>query len=446
MSHYKPYPVYRDSGVEWIGEVPGHWEVKRLRHIAHFINSNVDKKSYDGQQAVKLCNYTDVYYNEFITASQPFMEATASDAEVKAFALKMGDVLITKDSEDPSDIGIPALVSEDMLGVICGYHLTVIRTHDADAAAFAHRSIQSLPTKAHFFVESLGITRFGLDQDAIGDIRLCLPPAAERKRIASWIQRETVRMDALIAQKTRFIELLKEKRQALITHAVTKGLDPNAKMKDSGVEWIGEVPVHWDVAHVKRFFKQIDYGLSETANASEGIEFLTMGNIQDGGITRTKERFLSAAPLELLLEKGDILFNRTNSLDLVGKVGIYLESTADPVTFASYLVRFRCHARADSEYLTHFLGCEPFLAVARTMALPSVSQANLNPNRYGYLSAPMPPRTEQKKIVEYINTQSARLRLLGQQTERSITLLKERRSALITAAVTGQIDLREKAA
>ncbi|MEY2343195.1 hypothetical protein AB4090_13960 [Acidithiobacillus sp. IBUN Pt1247-S3] len=215
----------KDSGVEWIGEVPEHWEVKRLRHVARFTNSNVDKRSYEGQQAVKLCNYTDVYYNEFITASLPFMDATASDAEIKAFELKKGDVLITKDSEDPSDIGIPALVADDLPGVICGYHLTVIRTHGPDDSGFVHRSIQSHPTKAHFFVESPGITRYGLSQDAIGDITVCWPTASERVQIAAWIDRETSRIDALIAKSQRSIDLIKERRSALITSAVTGKID-----------------------------------------------------------------------------------------------------------------------------------------------------------------------------------------------------------------------------
>lgn len=139
MSYYKPYPAYKDSGVEWIGCVPEHWEMKRLRHVAYFTNSNVDKKEYEGQQAVSLCNYTDVYKNEFITDGMPFMKATASDSEINQFTLKQGDVLITKDSEDPKDIGIPALVTQDMPGVVCGYHLTIIRPMNMPTSRFVHR-------------------------------------------------------------------------------------------------------------------------------------------------------------------------------------------------------------------------------------------------------------------------------------------------------------------
>ena len=220
-----PNVKMKDSGVEWIGEVPEHWEVKRLRHVAAFKNSNVDKKAYDEQEAVSLCNYTDVYYNEFITPNLPFMQATASPAEIEQFSLKKGDVIITKDSEDPSDIGIPSLVKEEMPGIVCGYHLTIIRGADFDTARLLHRIIQSHPTRAHFFVEAPGITRYGLSQDAIGDLRFCLPPENERAAIADHIDRETARIDLLIGKVQFSIDLLKKRRSALITAAVTGQID-----------------------------------------------------------------------------------------------------------------------------------------------------------------------------------------------------------------------------
>jgi type I restriction enzyme S subunit len=215
----------KDSSVKWIGEIPEHWEFKRLRHVAIFNNSNVDKKSYDDQIEVMLCNYTDVYYNEFITPDLEFMKATASDLEIIKFQLKKGDVIITKDSEDPRDIGIPTLVLQDMDDVICGYHLTVIKVHEGSLCGFIHRSIQAHSTKAHFFVESPGITRFGLDQDAIGDIPICVPPEDERVQIVDFINRQTKRIDSIITKTKQSIDLFKERRSAFITAAVTGQID-----------------------------------------------------------------------------------------------------------------------------------------------------------------------------------------------------------------------------
>lgn len=174
---------------------------------------------------MRLCNYTDVYYNEFITADLPFMQATASQAEIERFSLKKWDVLITKDSEDPTDIGIPSLVLEDLPGVVCGYHLTVIRAGDLHTARLLHRILMSHPTAAHFFIEAPGITRYGLGQDAIGNIPVCLPPPEHRTAVADCIDRETARIDALIAKVQRSIDLLKERRSAFITAAVTGQID-----------------------------------------------------------------------------------------------------------------------------------------------------------------------------------------------------------------------------
>ncbi len=220
-----PNVKMKDSGVEWIGDVPEHWEVKRMRYVAEYTNSNVDKKVHDCQENIHLCNYTDVYYNEFVNTKLPFMPSTASQLEIKRFSLIKGDVLITKDSESPDDIGIPALVTEDMPGIVCGYHLALIRSFDYATARILHRALQSHPTKAHFFVEAPGITRYGLSQDAIGDLQMCIPPLEERNAIADWIDRETIRIDTLTEKTQCSINLLKERRSAFITAAVTGQID-----------------------------------------------------------------------------------------------------------------------------------------------------------------------------------------------------------------------------
>ena len=220
-----PNVKMKDSGVEWIGEVPEHWEVKRLRQVATFTNSGIDKKAYEGQEQVRLCNYKDVYYNEFISADLEFMKATASETEIAKFTLKKGDVIITKDSEDPSDIGIPSIVKEDMPGVVCGYHLTLIRTNNVVIARFLHRVIKSSPTIAHFFVEAPGITRYGLGQDAIGDVPVCLPPIKEIANIVDFVDSQTLKMDLIQKKLENSIDLLKERRSAFITAAVTGQID-----------------------------------------------------------------------------------------------------------------------------------------------------------------------------------------------------------------------------
>ncbi len=444
MSHYKPYPAYKDSGVEWLGDLPTHWSVKPLKWVGTYQNSNVDKKSYEGQAQVRLCNYTDVYNNEFIVDSMDFMVATASATEIASMAVKKGDIIITKDSEDPTDIGIPALVAEDLGNVVCGYHLTVIRVPES-YQGFIFRLIQSDPTKARFYVESPGITRYGLNQDAIGGLPLVLPPPREAEKLASYVDSETARIDALITKKTRFIELLREKRQALITHAVTKGLDSNVKMKDSGVEWLGEVPEHWDVCRLRRILSDSTYGISESLSDFGAVGVLRMGDIQNGEVLTDNLGFVPEVEDSLLLHKGDLVFNRTNSLEKIGKVGLVRSEPESPLSFASYLVRFRPQKGVFEEYLHYFLNSSYAGAFSRAEAIPAIGQANLNPEKYSYMFLVVPPEDEQRAIVAFVKIEVARLDSLIDKSERSIELLKERRSALITSAVTGQIDLREAA-
>src|SRR5690606_36209877 len=127
IGHWQPYPDYKDSGIEWLGEIPSHWELRRLKHVSAIKLSTVDKKSYEGDIPVRLCNYVDVYYNELITDDLDFMNATATAAQLRDFELKSDDVIITKDSESWDDIAVPAYVSQDLEQVVCGYHLALIR-------------------------------------------------------------------------------------------------------------------------------------------------------------------------------------------------------------------------------------------------------------------------------------------------------------------------------
>ena len=435
MSHYKAYPEYKDSGVEFIGKIPKDWELKRLRHIAIFNNSNVDKKSYENQADVKLCNYTDVYYNEFITPDLEFMNATANEAEIDKFRLAEGDVIITKDSEDPNDIGIPALVKQDMHDVVCGYHLTVIKSHEFDLSGFIHRSIQSHPTKAHFFVESPGITRFGLDQDAIGDIPVCIPPKEHRSTIVSAINTEINRIKTLITKKTRFIELLKEKRQALITHAVTKGLNPNVKMKDSGVEWIGEIPEHWEV---KPFFSL----LTELKRKNSGLEETNILSLSYGRVIKKPEnRNMGLVPASYetyqIVEPGEIVFRFTDLQNDKRSLRSALVQERGIISSAYMAVSLRnIYSNYFSWLMRSYDLCKVFYGMGGGV------RQSLKFEDVRRLQVLVPPKEEQTEIAAHVDKQLAHNDSLVEKTERSINLLKERRSAFITAAVTGQLDLR----
>ncbi|RKU39062.1 hypothetical protein C6496_03065 [Candidatus Poribacteria bacterium] len=219
-----PNVEMKPSGVEWIGEIPAHWGVKRLKHIAKILPSNVDKHIYPDEIQVRLCNYTDVYYNDYITVDTVLNKGSCKENEFAKFALRKGDVIITKDSETPDDIGVPTYVKDDLDNVVCGYHLTMIRPI-ACRGEFIFRFIQSDRTRRYFEVNSNGITRYGLGKASIENLLLPIPPDSEQTQIANFLDQKTQQIDELIAAEQRKIELLKEYRQALISEAVTGKID-----------------------------------------------------------------------------------------------------------------------------------------------------------------------------------------------------------------------------
>ena len=224
------------SPLAWTEQLPDNWDAQPLRSVANYVVSNVDKLSDDVEIEVQLCNYTDVYNNEFITRTLDFMRATASDAEIAKFGLAVGDVLITKDSESWGDIGVPALVRETAEDLVCGYHLALLRPHKGKmAGAFLFRCLQASPVRVQLELAANGITRFGIPKSEIGALRLPIPPLAQQSVIADYLDRETARLDALVAAKQRVLDLLAEKHQSLITRTVTRGLDSSAPLRDSGI-------------------------------------------------------------------------------------------------------------------------------------------------------------------------------------------------------------------
>ena len=215
----------KDSGIEWLGEVPKHWEVKRLKRVCLVFPSNVDKKSQDGETSVSLCNYTDVYYNDTITDDMAFMSATATDEQIAKFTLRAGDTIITKDSETADDIAIGAYVPADLPGVVCGYHLSMLRPMTGTDGAFVKRLFDSTYVKSSVAIRANGLTRVGLGQYEIDNLELPFPSLEEQEAITDFLAHETAKLDALTAEAQRGIELLKERRSALISAAVTGKID-----------------------------------------------------------------------------------------------------------------------------------------------------------------------------------------------------------------------------
>lgn len=439
------YPKYKDSGVEWLGEVPEGWEVKRLKHVCSVRASNVDKKSYDGETPVLLCNYTDVYYNDVITSDLDFMQATASKDQIRRLSLRKGDTIITKDSETADDIAISAYVPTDLPGIVCGYHLSLVRPSDSCSGAYIKRIFDTVYAKSCFAVLANGLTRVGLGQNELDNFQLPLPPLPEQQAIAAFLDRETARIDALVSEQETLITLLKEKRQAVISHAVTQGLDPNVPMKDSGVEWLGKVPGHWEPTPV-RLVARLESGHTPSRNHPEYWEncrhpWFTLSDvwqIREAGRTYIEETCETISDLGLqnsaarLLPKGTVMLSRTASIGFAAIMAVEMATTQD---FANWV----CGPRLIPEFLLrnfHAMKGEferlKYGSTHNTIYMPDIQQ----------LRIALPPVPEQHAIVAFLDRETSQIDALILEAQRAIELLKERRAALISAAVTGQIDVR----
>ena len=431
------YPAYKDSGVKWLGKIPAHWQLVMLRRVVR------DFVDYRGQtpekvdQGVPLITARNVK-NGFLdfSESQDFIATEVyKDWMVRGFP-EVGDVIVT--TEAP--LGNVAQINDSHVAL--AQRLILLKT---DSSLIRNDYLKyyflSLAGKGELQSEATGSTAEGIKASKFKSVLLCVPTLFEQRSLAKYLDRQTAKIDALIAAKQHLLELLAEKRRAFITHTVTLGLNPDAPMKDSGVDWLGEIPEHWDVVALRRVLTLMDYGISEFVDFEGKVAVLRMGDVFDGEIHYDKVGFVEDVDESLLLAPGDLVFNRTNSLDQVGKVGIFRGNASYPVSFASYLVRMRCGRRILPEFLNFLLNSPPVLAWARGEALPAIGQANLNPNRYSYLPIPLPPIEEQKAIAERLISETQKLDALDLVTQQTIELLQERRIALISAAVTGQIQV-----
>ena len=427
------------SLLAWIDQLPNNWEAKPLRSAADYVVSNVDKVPDDDEIPVRLCNYTDVYNNEFITPALDFMQATASEAEIAKFGLAVDDVIITKDSESWDDIGVPALVQETTGGLVCGYHLALLRPFKQKMdGAFLFRCLQAKPVRVQLELAANGVTRFGIPKSEIGTMRLPVPPLPQQRAIADYLDCETARLDALVAAKERVLGLLDEKRRALITRAVTRGLDSNVPLRDSGIPWLGEIPAHWETERARWLFRERD----ERSDTGEE-ELLTVSHLT--GVTPRSEKDVSMFEAETtkgykICLSGDLVINTLWAW--MGAMGV---SPVDGIVSPAYNV-YEPRAHLDPSYVDAFVRLSVFAQeVTRYSKGVWSSRLRLYPEGFYAVSLPVPPLSEQREIVAYIANETSKLDALRAATERTTVLLKERRSALIAAAVTGQIDVEQAA-
>lgn len=413
-----------------------YWSLKRLKYLVS-INDETLPDTTDPDYELKYLDIGNVSSNGRV---EPPTTYRFGDAPSRARrVVKDGDVIISTVRTYLQAIA-PIEAPPDNLIVSTGF--AVIRPNpDYIIPSFCKYSLRTTSFLSAVEMRSVGVSYPAINASDLGNIFVKVPTIEVQRRIASFLDSETARIDALIAAKERLIALLAEKRQALITRAVTRGLDPNVNMKDSGVAWLGEVPEGWLILQLK-FLTNIplQYGANEAAldDDPNNPRFVRITDIDEFGNLRP-ETFKSLTP-ELaepyLLESGDILFARSGAT--VGKTFIYKISWGR-ACFAGYLIRFRCdRTRLLPEFLIEFAQSNFYWAQINE-GMIQATIPNFNSEKYGAMLIALPPLEEQVEIVSFINKETQRLDAIRISTLCSINLLKERRIALITAAVTGQI-------
>ena len=430
----KPYAEYKESGQEWLGGVPSHWKVPRIKTVLQ----EKDARTRDGSGT--LLSLT---RNRGLIARSDMTEKIHGARTLAGYKLYMpGEIVMNRMQAWSGMFGagpIAGLVSPDY---------AVFKALGQELVGFLLARIKAPDLVSQFALQSRGIgSGFNrLYSDRLGAITISLPPPDEQAAIVRFLDHANRKIDGFIRAKRKLIALLGEQKQVIIHRAVTRGLNPNVPLKSSGISWLGEIPAHWNIRPIKQTLRRMDYGTSESALPNGKIRVLNMGHIQSGRILIPKSGGLDQMPSGLVLERDDLLFNRTNSPELVGKVGFFEGDADSPITFASYLVRLRARSEHNPRWLNYVLNSVRFWSYARSQALVSLHQANLNCSRYGRMNIPVPPKKEQDAITNYISDKGGEVDKAIARTEREIALMQEYRTRLTADIVTGKLDVREAAA
>ncbi len=425
----------------WLEEIPEHWDLRRLRTVTHLRVSNVDKHVTKGETAVRLCNYVDVYKNDQIDNSLDFMHATATGEEVERFRLEKGDVLITKDSEAWDDIGVPALVTEPASDVISGYHLALLRPRsDALLGAYLFRALQSNALKHQFHVEAKGVTRYGLSHAGIKSVRLPLPPLSEQTAIARFLDRADERIQRYTCAKQKQIALLREQKQAVIHQAVTGQIDvrtgePYASYKTSGVDWLRNIPVHWEMVRNGRLFVQ------RNEIGFPGLPILEVSlktgvRVRDFENSDRKQAMSDPSNYKRAI-KEDIAYNMMRMWQ--GAVGV---TPVDGLVSPAYVVATALPGN-DPRYFGFLFRTSAYMVEVDKYSRGIVRDRNrLYWEDFKQIPSPCPPLDEQVLVADAITHNAMVIGEGIQQAERQIDLVREYRARLIADVVTGKLDVR----
>ncbi len=431
---FRRYPEYKDSGIEWLGEIPAHWSAKRLKFVVPARISKLDTKP-DNVAYVGL-EHIESWTGRLLLETQP----ESVDSVVSSFV--RGDVLFGKLRPYLAKAARP-----DFDGVCTSEILSLRPTHGC-FQSYVMYCLLNAPYIHWLDSMTYGTKMPRVSPDQVGSSRIPLPPEFEQRTIAAFLDRETVKIDRLVERKERLIELLQEKRAALITRAVTRGLDPNAPMKDSSVEWLGEIPAHWEVRRIAMAVNKITNGYvgpTRDILVDDGVPYLQSLHIKNGQIKFDRKHYFvtkywSKQHRKSILREGDVLVVQTGD---IGQNCVVSGAFEGANCHALIILRLKPHL-GEGAFLSLLLQStcgQNALKWSQTGAL----HPHLECGHVREIRLVLPPPHEQRLIMRAVEEQLEALDSLQAKVRQAINHLKEFRTALISAVVTGKIDVRKEA-
>ena len=419
------YSAYEDSGVEWLGEIPAHWDVAALRYrYEQTLGKMLDTKRITGEHLVPYLRNVDVQWDHINVLNLPSMDIRPH--EIERFTVRPGDLLVCEGGET----GRCAMWRGEIN--TCGYQKALHRLRplheDREAPRFLYFALAAAVVRGAF-TDGQGSTIAHLTGDMLRAHRFPFPQFAEQRSIADFLDSETARIDALIAKKEGLIRLLREKRTALVSHTVTKGLDPDAPMKDSGIEWIGQIPVHWEVrklAHLTQCLDGRRIPLNAVQRGQMQGEYPYWGA---NSIVDYVDDWIFDESLVLLGEDGAPFFERDRPVAFPVAGKIWVNNHAHVL---------RPVARANTRFLAAALNCVDYRPYIGGATRDKLTQTDMRS-----IPVQAPPVAEQRMIADVLDRETGRIDELIAEINEGIERLREYRTAVISAAVTGQIDVRD---
>ncbi|WP_075168043.1 restriction endonuclease subunit S [Acinetobacter indicus] len=443
MAKYQAYAEYKDSGVEWLGDLPSHWHTVSLKMLIDVRDGTHDTPSYveSNSNTYPLVTSKDVTGGRVDLVDCKHISEADYLNIIKRSEVAKGDILMPM----IGTVGSPVLVEDNFEIAIKNLALfkTSISNEKLDSK-FLLYFLNSSECEMQFSLEGKGGVQNFVSLGTLRNLILPLTKIYEQSQIANFLDHETAKIDTLIAKQEKLIELLKEKRQAVISHAVTKGLNPNVPMKDSGVAWLGEVPEHWEVT---RFAYQIFYqegpGILAVDFHETGIPLLRIQNVKSDFVSNDYKTYL--LPSKVLskwdhyrVEKGDLIISCSASTGLVSEVD---ESTVGAIPYTG-LIRLKPRTRKIiSQYIKLLVQSDLFFEQIEVLQTGSTIQ-HFGPFHLQQMYISLPPNEEQEVICLEVKNRVRDIENLILKAESAIQLMQERRTALISAAVTGKIDVR----